>query len=484
MKLTLINHACCKVSAGSVNILFDPWVEGTAFNNGWDLLIPTPLSFDQIMEGVSYLWMSHEHPDHFSVPFLSRVAKTHRDKVTILFQKTRDRRVFNFCASLGLTVRELDDKVPTKLNDEITVTCGVADFYDSWLYISDGKTSILNLNDVHTRSDSELKQIARWAPSPTVMLAQFSYASWKGGRENSHYRSMAATQKLQTLARQVRWLKPKHAMPFASLIYFSNEENSYLNDCINTPAKASMVIQEAGATPVVLYPGEEWDIAAGEHDNSKALSLYESVYANLDALPLRNAGVSASLEEIRTEFRKYQNRIFAKNSRMLILLLTRLALMKAFQPVTIKLSDTGITVSLSIIDGLAELDAKTALPDVSMHSSSLLFILKNEFGFDTLCVNGRFECSTAGFARMTKAFAVGSLNAMGLSLAPALLFDVRFIVILLRILHGVMTKLQASERSSGKLEEQRKSQIAGAAVKPRTANPAGKDEESELLRTR
>lgn len=448
MKLTLINHACCKVSAGPVTILCDPWTEGSAFNNGWDLLIPTPLSFEQIMEGVSYIWMSHEHPDHFSVPFLSRVAKTHREKVTILFQKTRDRRVFNFCTSLGLSVQELEDKVPTKLRGDIKVTCGVADFYDSWLFIEDGKTSVLNLNDVHTRADSELKEIAKLAPSPTVLLAQFSYASWKGGRDNANYRSTAATHKLQTLARQCRWLKPKFAVPFASLIYFSNEENNYLNDCINTPAKASLVIQETGTQPVILFPADEWNITDGARDNSKALARYEDTYNNLPALPLRQPGNSSSLEEIRAEFRKYQTRIFGKNSRMLILLLTRLALMQAFQPVIIRLSDTGKTLSVSIIDGLAELDPNTASADVSMHSSSLLFILKNEFGFDTLCVNGRFECTTAGFSKMTKAFSVGSLNAMGLSLSPALVFDVRFIVIMLRILHGVMSKLKASEQSA------------------------------------
>jgi UDP-MurNAc hydroxylase len=447
MKITLINHACCKVSAGSLTILCDPWTEGAAFNNGWDLLIPTPLSFDQVMEGVTHIWLSHEHPDHFSVPFLSKVAKAYSESVVILFQKTRDHRVFNFCTSLGLTVRELEDKVPTRLTPEVSVTCGVADFYDSWLYVTDGKNSVLNLNDVHTRADSEIRQIAKLAPSPTVLMAQFSYASWKGGRDNTAYRSTAAAQKLETLSRQVRGLKPKFAIPFASLVYFSNEENNYLNDCINTPAKATAAIAQTNTSPVLLYPGDTWDSSSGAHDNSLALARFEEQYKALNKLPLRPAGQSASLEEIRTEFRKYQTRIFAKNSRTMILLLTRIALMQAFQPVIIRLSDTNVTLSVSIIDGLTEMDSATVY-DVSMHSSSLLFIFKNEFGFDTLMVNGRFESSTAGFSKMTKAFAVGSLNAMGLSLSPALLVDVRFIVILLRILNGVMNKLRSSEKAT------------------------------------
>ena len=32
MRLTLINHACCKVEADGLGILFDPWTDGAAFN--------------------------------------------------------------------------------------------------------------------------------------------------------------------------------------------------------------------------------------------------------------------------------------------------------------------------------------------------------------------------------------------------------------------------------------------------------------------
>ena len=449
MKLTLINHACCKVQTSSLTFLFDPWIEGSAFNNGWDLLIRTPFTFDQIMQGVTHIWFSHEHPDHFSVPFLSQVAKTHADKVTILFQKTRDQRVLQFCTSIGLKFHELEDNIPTRLNDEITATCVAQDFYDSWLLLSDGRTSILNLNDCHTRSESELRKIASIAPSPTLLLSQFSYASWKGGKDNAEFRAQAAAQKLQTLAEQIRWIKPRYTLPFASLIYFSNEENNYLNDFVNTPAKASLVIEEAGSKPLILFPGDAWQTEANSHNNSSALARYQECYENLPNLPLRKAGDSTNLSELKTAFGKYQAKIFEKNSRLLIVLLSRFALFKAFQPVIVDLYDINALLCVSITDGLKHLPAQGAKADVRMHSSSLHFIFKNDFGFDTLCVNGRFESGPGGFAKMTKTFAVGSLNAMGLSLSAKLLFDLRFIVLLVRILNGVMSKLSQSERKVG-----------------------------------
>ena len=53
--------------------------------------------------------------------------------------------------------------------------------------------------------------------------------------------------------------KPRHVVPFASFVYFSNEENSYLNDHINRPDDAAAAIAAAGAEPLILYPGETLD---------------------------------------------------------------------------------------------------------------------------------------------------------------------------------------------------------------------------------
>ena len=469
MKLTLINHACCKVETKSLGILMDPWVDGPAFNFGWDLMIPTPASLDEIMANVSYIWISHEHPDHFSVPFLSRVAKTHKDKVTILFQKTRDHRVVNFCASHGLKYQELEDRVPTKLNEEITVICGVTDFYDSWLNISDGETSILNLNDCHTRSDKDVEKISKYIPQPTLLMSQFSYASWKGGKDNSHYRALAATQKLETLARQIRLLRPKFTLPFASFVYFSNEENRYLNDLINTPAKAAMVISEAKSQAVVLYPGDSW-IVAETPENAKALSRYEKCYSELDKLPYREPGKSSSLDELNLAFLEYQKRVFTKNSRWLIELVSKVGPLKAFQPLTIQLYDIGLVLDFSVVKGMQVLDSaqQSAVgfePDVKMHSSSFLFILKNDFGFDTLMVNGRLEASRTGFSRMTKSLAIGSLNAMGLSLSMSLMSDLRVIIVLLNILSGVLAKLRQSEEQPLNAQRSADSQELSSAAK-------------------
>jgi len=446
MKLTLINHACCKLETESCGILFDPWTEGPVFNFGWDLLIPTPMDFDAIMAGVSFIWISHEHPDHFSIRFLSEVAKSRRDDVAILFQTTRDKRVAGFCRSLGLRVRELPDGVPVELDGHLSITCGAFDFYDSWLYLSDGKHSILNLNDCPVRSERQLRRIGRSFPRPDVLLSQFSYAAWKGGRDNREFRALAAKQKLEWLALQIRTLRPKYVLPFASFAYFSNEENSYLNDAVNTPRRAAEAIAAAGVEPVILYPGESWMVGSRNERNDAALELYDQQYARVASLPLRAPGPSADVDELRAAFAEYRAKVFARNLRPIVWLLSKLPLLGAFRPLVIRLSDLDLLVSVSIVSGLAEMPRRDRDADVVMHSSSLLFIFRNDFGFDTLTVNGRFEATAAGFSKMTRSLSIGSLNAMGLSLSWSLLRNPRVVLILLRRLQGVLTKLA---RSSG-----------------------------------
>jgi hypothetical protein len=439
VKLTFVNHACCKLIAGDIGLLFDPWIDGSAFNDGWDLLIPTPLPLEAIMAGVTHIWLSHEHPDHFSPSFLARVAGSYQDRVTILFQPTRDHRVAQFCRGLGFRVIEMEGGVPLALGGAVSVTCGPHDFYDSWLHVTDGQQSVINLNDCQIAAPADLTRIAKLFGPPTLMLSQFSYAAWKGGKSDRVFREEAAQKKRDTLTSQTRILQPRYALPFASYIYFSNVENAYLNDAMNTPRNAAETLAAAGTIPVVLYPGDEWEIGAS-HDNAAALARYDERLVELPRLPLRGAGDSVSLDRLREAFAAYRARMLAQNSRLLIALLRKLPFLGTFQPIIIRLTDLDRLISFSLLDGIVDLSGGAA--DVAMHSSSLLFLLKNDYGYDTLTVNGRFECSTGGFAKMTRALGIGSLNAMGIRIAPSLVFNLRVLMILAGKLRQVMARMK------------------------------------------
>ena len=82
-----------------------------------------------------------------------------------------------------------------------------------------------------------------------------------------------------------------------------------------------------------------------------------------------------------------------------------------------------------------------------MHSQSLLFLFKNEFGFDTLTVNGCFESSLEGFAKISKTFAIGSLNAMGLSLDIKIFTKPKVILLFLSKLRNLLNKMKSTSRN-------------------------------------
>jgi hypothetical protein len=443
LQLTLINHACVKLALGDVVVLCDPWLSGSAFNNGWDLLIKTPMEIDAAMAGVTHIWVSHEHPDHFVPKFFIDISAAYRS-IPVLFQQTRDKRVKSFIEKQGFTVTELADRREQTIG-KVRVTCGVSEFYDSWLHLRDGAHSVLNLNDCAEGEQTELRNIARLTGPIDLLLTQFSYAAWKGGRANAHFRVLAAKRKLETIAAQVEALKPRHVVPFASFVYFSNEENAYLNDHINRPVDAAGAIVKAGAEPVILYPGESWDSGV-PHDNAASLAAYARVYDALPALPLRPPGTSVPLEQLEREFARYRDGVFGRNSHALIVLLRRLPLLGVFHPVIIRLTDLDQTVSVSIVDGFAV--APAGHEDVAMHSSSLSFIFNNPFGFDTLTVNGRFEATPQGFGKMTKSLAVGSLNAMGLAVSPKLVMNFKVVLMLLRRLAGVIRNMTQGNRAT------------------------------------
>src|SRR5262249_24218299 len=277
------------------------------------------------------------------------IAAQYSSRIPILFQETRDKRVKTFCESRGFTVIELPDRVRRSFNG-VEVMCGAADFYDSWLYLSDGNARVLNLNDCGVREGGELSKLAAEVSPLDLLLTQFSYAAWKGGPANAHYRAAAARQKLETVAAQTRVLQPRYVVPFASLIYFSNEENAYLNDRVNQPDDARSTIAAAGARPVILFPGDRWD-ADKPHDDTAARERYRAVYASLPGLPRRPAGESVPLAELERQFAAYRSRVYGDNSRFLIGLLRRLPVLGAFRPVIIRLTDLNARVSVSVVDG-------------------------------------------------------------------------------------------------------------------------------------
>jgi hypothetical protein len=393
------------VENDSALLLVDPWLEGPAFNNGWSLLDQSTSSEALIATlnktGLPvYIWYSHEHPDHFSIPFLKKFKEQFRGIATFLFQHTLDKRVAGFLRKSGFDVAECAEGVPLTLGRDMTITVFPFSDGDSWCLInSDGRT-ILNLNDCVLNTVEQCRAVKarldRVATRVDFMFTQFGYANWVGNPEQGALHRMAAREKINRIALQVTCFRPKVTIPFASFVYFSSPENAHFNQHQNTPRDIAHAPQLAPYAHTIrfLRPGSTVELESGS-----AASLtreHEAALAHWMGFMDQRSTLSppapeVPLADIKAAFLKYRAGVVEGLHGLPRLLEGA----RRIRPLVIYLSDLRQTVRVSYRDGWNVLE-RDAPFDVSMTSTNAAFLFKNEYGFDTTHVNGRFRTAHAG----------------------------------------------------------------------------------------
>lgn len=440
-KFTLVNHASVLIESGPSSILSDPWYFGSAFNNGWQLLFENNEDdIKDILKRTKYIWISHEHPDHFSVPFFLKYKEFLLERnIQILFQETKDGRVRDFLNKQGFSVIELQNEKKYDLDENIQIRCIKSGFYDSALFIETKNNKILNLNDCPLREKKDLEKISKKLGDIDVLLSQFSYAAWKGGKANINWRKAAAEEKIRILKAQKEAFNAKLVVPFASFVKFCSKYNKYLNDNHNTPPQVidSLKIDEINiAFPAVM---KTYDI--DELSNNKDGLDFWAKKFNTPINEVEDKLMSINILDLTANAKVYQKRVLKNNNSFLMWLIKNLGFLNVFQPVTIKLYDLDKTVKFEFFSDLQEI-YQTENYDIEMHSNSLNFIFKNPFGFDTLTVNGCFEEKNKGaFLKMTKNFAIENLNNLGVSFGISAIFNYRFFPFFYRMMGRVKANL-------------------------------------------
>jgi UDP-MurNAc hydroxylase len=224
MRVTYIGHAGLLIEAGGVTILCDQWVSRHgAFDAGWyPLPANSHLAAGIRSRKIDYLYVSHEHSDHFDEEFLATLPKditliTPRypfkpwhDQVKALgFPNTQFFRTFE--------ERELASGVG------VTIVHAPSPFiHDSALIIEEAATGhvLVNLNDCKI-ADYQARRIRSRYKDIAVVFAQFSGASWFPFVYDLPMddRVRAAQQKVRNGMNRWRGymeqLEPRYAVPFA-----------------------------------------------------------------------------------------------------------------------------------------------------------------------------------------------------------------------------------------------------------------------------
>jgi len=432
MNIEFINHACFLVEHRGIRLLTDPWLFGSAFNDGWDLLCDYEYDMDQF-ENIDYIWFSHEHPDHFSPAVLKKIKEAHRKEITVLFQETKDKKVVKFCEKMGFKTQELPNHKKVTIAEGFSVQCGKVLYFDSWLCFYLDNTKILNINDCMVDGDIKADAVKKHTGEVDVLLTQFS-------------RVASAASKLEVMKTQMQVLAPKYTIPFASYIYFSHEENKFMNDGINKPEAGAEAIVEGKSLPIVMYPGDSWTIAS-EWDNQPAFDKYQADYAQIDNKKYHKSKASLTEQELIASADRYLERMRKNNNFFMVKTVKAIGIYKFFEPFRLYVHDLDQTYLFDITKGLSKCKSKEPY-DIKIHSESLDYVFKLDWGYDTLTVNGRFEASLEGFAKMSKNFGMGPLNNTGRKVGLSLLADTEIIGKFMEHLGGFTKKMKNLNKAS------------------------------------
>ena len=441
--IEFVNHASVLLSDGQIGVLSDPWYFGSTFHNGWALLVENDdACIRDVLARTTHIWISHEHPDHFSPPFFKRYKDLILARgITVLFQQTHDQRVAGFLRQNGFAVREMPAGEVLTLAPGFTVQTVKSDLYDSALLATLGGKRVFNLNDCPLTSNADLQAFAAKYGRCDILLTQFSYAAWKGGRDNRAWRKRAAKAKLRAMHRQMTVLQPSVCIPFASFVRFSHELNSYMNDAVNLPRQV-LAAHEAAHTRLVFMQPQEIQSLAALQQAPASLTFWQEKFKAAASMPLARYEMQPSAADLQAAFAAWQTRVFGKNSRLLMRLARALLPFHPFAPTTVRLVDQDTRVRIDLFGGLSVAQGEA---DIELHSASLDFILRNDFGLDTLFVNGCFEeLRPGGFDAFAKCFAIGNLNAMGLHVGPSILRRLDVVSMLLGKLLAVRKNIASS----------------------------------------
>lgn len=402
-KLIFINHSSFLVEGTNSILLIDPWVQGTAFNNGWALLDQSTSNTNLInyLEKSSkklFIWYSHEHSDHFSVSFVHELKSRDLDLV-FLFHQTRDKRVIEYLKNQDFKVIEVLDG--EEIVVELDFSIRTWNFYagDSYSLIRYKDIEILNLNDCDVRSQELADELSQNIEADTkkisFLFTQFGYANWIGNECDTEKREAAATSNRKRIRLQADTLRPKVIVPFASFIYFCHPENWYMNDKQNSP---QMIIDSEELIKWreqirFLKPWQEIELKSEncfeklEAESNQSLRHWQTCLDRISPIDIEEEIVNVN--DLLESMRRYR-RLINRKFRYLPFLWSFLRMIPA---VYVRTWDDGQIYKCSYATK-PKIQKNADHWDIGMSRSTALFLFNREYGADTLSVSARFRCSS------------------------------------------------------------------------------------------
>ena len=270
MKVTYIGHACILVESGGKHLLMDPWMVDPTYHGAWwhyPPLVHTPKDLPKI----DFLYISHEHPDHFDPPTLAQINKDAK----ILIADYRKKRFLERIRACGFDdIVELAFGEPYRCagtDMELKLIPPDRPWDDSAILIKTEGTTVLNVNDCHL-DDTTLARIGQEEEVDLAFLT-FTGASQYPGcfdfPEEVKIERWQASKRahVEEFANWAQLVRTKRAVPAAGNYALLAEEQIPFNTphYVNTPQDAIEVLREKAPDieGLQMNPGDVWTPAEG-----------------------------------------------------------------------------------------------------------------------------------------------------------------------------------------------------------------------------
>jgi UDP-MurNAc hydroxylase len=402
-EVSLVNHASLLHEIDGLRLLSDPWLSGTVFADGWELVHMGGTTVADLSPDV--IWLSHEHPDHFSPGDLKVLPKSERGRVQVITRLATDRKVAAYCAQQGFAVTEMLPHTWVELSNTVRVMTGSVGT-DSWLAVTDGMTTVLNLNDCQTNSDV-MAQVAELVGPVDLLASQFSYASWMGNPGDATTPRRAAANVFEMLAGQLSAIRPRQFLPFAAFVRFGHATNAWWNQYAPRVDNAAAYFAKGGTDVVVLFPGDSH--VPGQPGPRDAISRWDLAYADAAKRPLIQEIDSVLMPDMNLAWEQMAKRLREDNDWQKVVR----DLEPRLEPTLVRLEDLGIRIVHNIFS-----DELSVLPDsndwdVNTTSDVFVEVFRNRWGRGTLTISGRLRLRYATalrFFRQTQLYYSNNLN--------------------------------------------------------------------------
>jgi hypothetical protein len=423
MKVQFIHHASFLLSSDSdgTSILTDPWFFGSAFLDGWDLMWPLNNESLESLSHPDYIWISHEHPDHFSIPTLKKM--TEFSKSIFLYQETSDQRVINYLKSNGYRTKTVPNGKLLQLCDSVSLLVRSIGTGDSYCIFQIDDKVFVDTNDaiLLPRDLKQLQEDTRKFKQIDVLTTQFGIAGKVGNALDVDLRLSESQEIRELVIRQLEAIKPTYFIPSASMKVFSKNDNFYMNQgqsSLNSLFK--MVIERSSAIPVFLDSFECWSFQ-GAPDAARLIEKFDSILfkSSISAL---NHGENASADGmiIQSAIDEWWKRQRLSHSFWGLLFLRLLPGGFRIKKLRARLIDTGELVWITPPLFMLQIPlVKSREMEIEVQSSVLVHALRDDFGLMSLLISARYQGSLNSQKALRTLAWIGSQRAAGRAINAA-----------------------------------------------------------------